>query len=118
MTTHKPSTIRSTKKNPSKSIVYPKYKKVYAEHRDTCGDKMGIALKDATTTENAHGRECLDLKKLAGVAKANGLSLRPYSKLNNGQKRMVIGNKLRGLTEAGKVVVINDKRFAGANKAA
>lgn len=106
------------KSKSKRSIVPAKFKAAYADSRDTCGDKMAMALKDATTTTNTDGRECLDVPALAAIAKANGLSMSPYSHLNNGQKRMCVGNKLRGLAEQGTVVVIGAQRFAGANKKA
>lgn len=115
---HQPSTIRSTKDNPARSIVPNKFKAVYSEYRDTCGDKLALALKEATTTTNKDGRECLDLVKLAAIAKANGVPMRPYSHLNNGQKRMSVGNRLRGLLEAGKKVQIDGRTFTGVNKVA
>lgn len=114
---HKPSTIVRTADNPIRSIVPAAFKARYSEHNDTCGKPLNLALKAATTTKNAEGREALDIPALKAVAKANGIDFSPYEKLNNGQKRMNVGNKLAGLVKAGTTVVIGKQKFADAKKA-
>lgn len=112
---HKPSTITRTDANPAKSIVPVKFKQQYAAHNDTCGDKIGLVLKEATTTKNEDGRDVLDIPALKAVAKANGIEF-TWDHLNNGQKRMNLSNKLRGLVKAGKTVVIGKTRIATNTK--
>lgn len=114
---HQPSTIARTEANPAKSIVPVKFKQAYAAHNDTCGTKLALALKTATTHKNEDGRDALDLKALEAIAKANGIDYTAYAKLNNGQKRMNVGNKLAGLLKAGKKVVVGKQTFANAEKA-
>ena len=113
---HKPSTIKSTEANLAKSIVPVKFKTLYAEHNDTNGSPLSLALKEATTTTNEDGREALDVKALAAIAKAHGIDFKVYEHLNNGQKRMNVGNKLRGLVKAGKTVTIGKKTFKNAKQ--
>lgn len=109
--THKPSTIKSTEANPAKSLVPVRFKKAYSEHNDTNGSALSLALKAATTTTNKDGREVLDTKALAAIAKTHGIDYSAYAHLNNGQQRMNVGNRLRGLVKAGKAVKIAGKEF-------
>lgn len=99
-----------------RSIVPKSFKDKYAKHGGTCGDDMALELKAATTTQNADKRDCLDLEALRAIASQNGLDgvLDGYiaKALNNGQLRMNIGNKLRGLLKAGTDVTIG----TGKNK--
>lgn len=97
-----------------RSIVPARFKARYAQHDDTNGSKLALALKAATTTENEDGRPCLDVDALEAIAKANKIDFRPYAKMNNGQKRMNVGNKLRGLVQNGTTVVIGKQKFADA----
>lgn len=96
-----------------RSIVPMKFKARYSKHNGTCGDDMANELKAATTTRNADKREVLDVEALWSIARANGLeaSIAKYVALNNGQKRMNVGNKLRGLLNQGTDVVIGKRRF-------
>lgn len=114
---HKPTTIVRTADNPAKSIVPSKFKAMYAEHNDTNGAKLNMALKAYTTTKNAEGRDALDLDLLREVATTNGIDFSRYEEHNNGQKRMNVGNRLAGLVKAGKTVVIGKQKFADREKA-
>lgn len=114
---HQPSTIARTEDNPIRSIVPAKFKAAYSEHQGTCGDKMGLALKAATTHKNSEGRDALDLPALKAIAKLNAVDVSRYEGLNPGQWRMNVGNKLRGLLKAGKKVMIGKQVFADAEKA-
>ena len=113
---HQPSKVVSTTANPSKSIVPPKYKTIYALHDGTNGDTVAVALK-ALETPNADGRPTLGWDTIQEVAKANGIDVSAYAKLNNGQKRMNLGNKLRGMVKAGKPVQIGKRRIANVKPA-
>lgn len=94
------------------TIVPTAYKAAYSEHDDTCGDRVALALKDATT-KVVDNRSVLDVDALWAIAKANGVDYSRYVGLNNGQKRMNVGNKLRGLIRDGGTVKIAGKTFTG-----
>lgn len=104
------------------TIVPLRYKAAYAEHNDTCGDRVALALKEATqmvvddldNPDNPSGkRTVLDVKALWAIAKANGVDYSKYERLNNGQKRMNVGNKLRGMVRDGIPVKIAGKTYEG-----
>ena len=114
---HKPTAIARTADNPIKSIVPSKFKTAYAAHNDTCGSKLALALKAATTVKNKEGRDSLDVDALFKIARANGIDTKGYVDLNNGQKRMNVGNKLAGRLKAGETVTIGSQKFANAEKA-
>lgn len=96
-----------------RSVVPVRYKMLYADTDNTCGDVLAIAFKKYTTGKNADGREALDISKLEEVAKANDV---PMIGKNNGLIRMNVGNRLRGLLKHGKPIVIGKQRFAGKGK--
>jgi hypothetical protein len=108
------ATVEAAKADTRRSIVPQRYKVAYAAKGGHNGDKVAKALKAATTTTNKDGRECLDLPALVAIAKENGVDFAPYAGLNNGQKRMCVGNKLRGILEAGeRKVRIAGQTFGG-----
>jgi len=94
-----------------RSIVPMKFKARYASHAGTCGDDMALELKAATTKLNEDKRETLDVEALFRIAAANGIDTAKYLNLNNGQKRMNVGNKLRGMLNAGRDVVVDRRTF-------
>lgn len=104
-----------------RSIVPGKFKDKYKAHGGSCGDDMALELKAATTTRNADKREVLDIPALKVIAAANGLDgvLDGYiaKALNNGQLRMNIGNRLRGLLKAGTDVTIGKRLFKAEDMA-
>ncbi len=100
-----------------RSVVPGRYKTAYAEHNNTCGDKLGLALKKYTFTKDGDGRDSIDLTKLGEVAKANGIAFEKYAGLNNGMKRMNVSNKLRGMLKHGEKVTIGSQVFAKAETA-
>lgn len=114
---HKPSEVTATEQNPQKSIVPVRFKERYADTGDSCGDRVALALKHYTTGKNADGRPCCDVAKLQEVAKANGLDWAAYAKMNVGQQRMNIGNRLRGMLKNEQPVTIGKQRFADWEKA-
>lgn len=105
------------------SIVPNVYKAAMAEHKDTNGSKLALVLKEATTMlvddsgEDSEGgkRAVLDVEALKAIAKKNGIDFAPYAHLNNGQKRMNVGNKLRGLINDGVTVDIAGTKLSGAS---
>lgn len=58
-----------------------------------CGDDVAEALKGA------------DLDALLVFAAGNGIDVDKYAHLNNGQKRMNVGNRLRAMVKKGEVGV-------------
>ena len=86
-----------------RSIVPAKFKERYSGSQNTNGDPIALALKAATTKLNEEGRAALDLDKLHEIADANGV---PVRGANNGQFRMNVANRLRGLIKHGKQVKI------------
>ncbi len=98
------------------SVVKAAYKKKYQPHHATCGDAFVAALRAATVNED----EAVDVQKLGVVARANGLSLKPWLHLKNkdgginvGMIRMNLGNRLRGMVRQGKDVDIGGAVFKG-----
>lgn len=114
---HKPADVKATAANPQKSIVPVRFKERYAKTGDSCGDRVALALKTYTTGRNADGRECCDEAKLAEVAEANGIDMKAYFRCNVGQKRMNIGNRLRGFVKNEQTVIIGKQKFADWDKA-
>lgn len=114
---HKPADVKATAANPQKSIVPVRFKERYAKTGDSCGDRVALALKTYTTGRNADGRECCDEAKLAEVAEANGIDMKAYFRCNVGQKRMNIGNRLRGMVKNEQTVTIGKQKFADWDKA-
>lgn len=94
-----------------RTVVPVAFKKRYAATNDTSGTRLALHLKAATSGHNAEGRVTLDVDKLRQVAKANAIDFAPYEKLNNGMKRMNVGNKLAGLVKGGTTVDILGKKF-------
>ena len=107
----KAKAVKEAKADVRRSIVPSQYKVKYAATEGTCGDRLALALKEATTTKNKDGRDCLDVAALKTIAKANGVDVSKYDSLNNGQKRMDVGNKLRGKLLAGETVKVGSQQF-------
>lgn len=114
---HKPSEVVATEQNPQKSIVPVRFKARYAEHGDSNGDRVALALKAYVAGVNADGRPSTDVAKLREVAEANGIDFNAYARLNIGQQRMNVGNRLRGMLKNEKPVTIGKQRFADWEKA-
>ena len=96
-----------------RSVVPGKYKTAYAAHDNTCGDEIGIVLKEHTFRQDGEGRDSIDLALLRQVADDNGLDWK-WAHLNNGMQRMNLSNKLRGMHRHGKDVRIGEKTIKGA----
>lgn len=87
------------------SIVKPKYRRVYAPKGECCGDTIAAELKAYLTyVDEETGEESLDLRLLRRFADANDCWVDTYAKLNPGQQRMNIGNRLRAKVRKGHVV--------------
>jgi hypothetical protein len=99
--------IEEAKRDTRRSIVPQVFKVRYAKHQGTCGDDMALELKAETTLPSGK----LDLPRLKEIADQNGLNTDKYTKLNPGQWRMNIGNRLRGMLDRGEDVVVGTRRF-------
>jgi len=97
-----------------RSVVPPKFKKLYQATDNTCGDALAFTLKKYTTGLNEDGRETMDISKLREVADVNGVEV--VGK-NPGLMRMNVSNRLRGLVKHGKTVIIGKSKFANAERA-
>lgn len=97
------------------SIVKSKYRVAYAESniRDSNDDEFASALAKFLTVE-----EELDLKRLAQVAKDNGIDYGKYESHNPGHRRMIVGNILRGKHRKGGDVRIGNATIRGKKKVA
>lgn len=99
----------------SGSIVRERYRAIYKESavpNSNDDDLAGACYKYLTNDDGD-----LDLVALASLARDNGLTLDKWSHLNNGQKRMCLGNALRGLLRKGTDVVIGTTKIRGAKQA-
>ncbi len=91
------------------SIVKLKYKKIYRPFKQTCGDdlarRISTAIKVAVTVVTKSGKTKkvmrIDPKRLQRLARMNGVWSDEYLKLNIGQARMNVGNRLRKLAKDG-----------------
>lgn len=92
-----------------KSIVKAKYKQAYRPFRSTCGDDMAraisTAIKVVVTITLPSGKQKkvmrIDPKRLQRLARMNGVWSDEYLKLNVGQQRMNVGNRIRKLAKDG-----------------
>ncbi|SFZ82893.1 hypothetical protein SAMN02983003_1335 [Devosia enhydra] len=80
---------------PSRSVIKPDYK------RDHKPDDFAQQLSKAVADDN--GR--VDRVKLRALAEANGVWNPAYERLNVGQARMNVGNRLRAKARKGQAVV-------------
>lgn len=104
------------------NVVPKKYRDIYKQHNDTCGDAIAGAIGNVTTiTETVNNKrkdkdgkvttrevDRVSLSALAKLAAANGISdrLAKIAHLNPGMQRMNVGNILRGMVYSGAQVVI------------
>jgi hypothetical protein len=74
----------------------------------TCGDSLSEAitkfLRDPDT-----GR--MSTSRFEQILEDNAIN-RSWYDLNNGQRRMMVGNVLRGMIRRGRVVTVGDHKFA------
>ena len=71
----------------------------------TCGDDLSSILAKFLVDEET-GR--LDEMKFQQVADANMVAIKKWKHLNNGQRRMLLGNVLRGQIRRGGAVTIGE----------
>lgn len=91
------------------NIVPKKYRDRYgaAQHN---GDEMALSLKDFVTVEDPETKKkgCSPVA-LQEVADANGVDLGRWDHLNIGQRRMNLGNVLRGMLNRGERVQVGSR---------
>lgn len=94
-----------TETTPNRSIVGKSYKEVYQKTRcaskrqsQDCGDELAQLMR-GLTLEKVYEKTA----KIMGLAPAE-LQI-AYSHLNNGQIRMVLGNRIRGMLKNGKTSI-------------
>lgn len=92
------------------SIIKTKYKDRYKKNGGSCGDEIAEELT-AYVVVFDRGKARLDLKRVREVAEVNGLWKDSYSKLNPGQLRMTIGNRLRVKRATGDQINIGGAVF-------
>jgi len=83
-----------------RSIVKRKYRKLYMPKNRSCGDEMAHLI-----AEHVKEDDVLNLDKLIRFAKANDCWIDSYRKLNPGQIRMNVGNRLRAKIRKGHDVI-------------
>ena len=74
----------------------------------TCCDDIATALSHFLTDDET-GKT--DPDKVASVANDNNVSVSKWAHLNAGQRRMLLGNVLRGKVRRGGTVRIGDQEF-------
>lgn len=90
-----------------KSIVKRKYKTKYRPFKMTNGDDLAQQMKaHLNTAEGDDGKPRIDAAKLKRFAQANGVWDPAYVKLNVGQRRMNLGNRLRAKIRRDQHVVV------------
>lgn len=93
------------------SIVPLKYKERYGKDGN-CGDELAAALNAAI---NVGEKGTASLDALVEVGNQNGVDvMKKWGERNIGQKRMNLGNVLRGKLKRGEQVVVGDQTFGAA----
>lgn len=88
------------------SIVKAKYKAQYRPTHYRCGDDLAERITAHVTLTNSEtGEDYMDVALLKRFAKANDCWQESYLRLNNGQMRMNVGNRLRAKVKKGYEVV-------------
>jgi hypothetical protein len=81
-----------------KSIISNRYKEKYRSHEMSCGDDLSNAMAERfTVLDSEAGERRVDRAALQRFAEANDIWKPGYVRLNSGQLRMTIGNRVRGL---------------------
>jgi hypothetical protein len=75
----------------------------------TCGDRLADLLATYLVDEET-GR--LDEAKFQKVSTDNHVGYKKWDHLNNGQRRMLLGNVLRGKLRRGATVLVGTEEFA------
>ena len=98
----------------SGSVVREKYKEQYEPFDDSCGDEYAAAFAAAIKTDKG----TVDMAMLASIAAQNGVDFSRWDHLNPGQRRMNLGNVLRGMVRRGEVIRIAGRVFGAPKLAA
>lgn len=78
-----------------KSIVKRKYRAMYRPHHNTNGDELAQLMREHLEYVDESDEIKIDAALLKRFAQANECWMPEYSKLNVGQQRMNVGNRLR-----------------------
>lgn len=78
-----------------KSMIKRKYKTRYKPFKMTNGDDLNQLLAKHLKFKDEDGKMRVNVKTLVAFAKANDCWRAEYNKLNVGQKRLNVGNRLR-----------------------
>lgn len=78
-----------------KSIVKHKYRKLYRPNHNTNGDELAQLMREHLEYVDESDETKIDADLLKRFAQANECWVPAYSKLNVGQQRMNVGNRLR-----------------------
>jgi len=95
------------------SIVKEAYRRKYQELKNTggtgqdCNDIIAKFLNKFFTSSDAKGRPVLKLTELLHFADMNNIDMSRVMHLNNGQKRMRVGNGIRAMIRMGEDVIYN-----------
>ena len=89
-----------------KSIVKRVYKTKYRPHHMTCGDELsGLISAHVIDKDNEDGEPRVNRERLVRFAKLNGCWDERYVRLNVGQVRMNVGNRLRAKVRKGHEII-------------
>lgn len=97
------------------NIVPEKYRKKYGTPQH-CGDEMALVFKD-TVTVSVDGKDECSEAELIRIADQNGVDIGRWAHLNKGQRRMNLGNVLRGRLKRGERVEIGSTVWEAVPKA-
>lgn len=78
-----------------RSIVKRKYRVLYRPNRNTNGDELAQLMREHLEYQDEGGEMKIDVALLKRFAQANDCWVPVYAKLNAGQQRMNVGNRLR-----------------------
>jgi hypothetical protein len=92
------------------SIIKPKYRERYKKNGFSCGDLIAEELCLYVKVLD-QGKAKVDLRRLKEVGVANEIWKDGYDKLNPGQCRMTIGNRLRARYAEGLEIDIGGSKF-------
>ena len=92
------------------SIISKKYVDRYKKTGYSCGDILSEEIREYIMVID-QGRAHIDLKKLRQIADDNGVWRDSYVKLNPGQQRMNIGNRIRAKYKNGERIMIGGAPF-------
>ena len=97
----------------ARQIIPAKYRELYAQNNDRCGDDMSEILAAELVSHDEKGRPVLNTGAYQQVADDNGVDTSRWNHLNNGMRRMNLGNVLRGMVNKGTDIKIGTHTIKG-----